>query len=193
MRTTDDDATVPGEAGTVVYRPARAEDFAAMAEIDGSFTTDSVFEVTAAAGVFTIRQTALDSPLHKTFPDESDDDDGGGDAEPTHTVVAVAGDELCGFLQASFAPWNARVTIRDIEVAPQWRGRGIGSSLMRHAFGFAREHGAVHVWLEVSNINAPAVRAYLRMGFVFCGLDTTLYDGTESAGERALFMSRRVD
>ncbi|MGW1289647.1 GNAT family N-acetyltransferase [Streptomyces sp. NPDC001118] len=191
MRTTEDDAMVPGEAGTVAYRPARAEDFAAMAEIDGSFTTDSVFEVTAADGVFAIRETALDVPLHKTFPDEPDDED--GDAEPTRTVVAVAGDELCGFLQASFAPWNARVTIRDVEVAPQWRGRGIGSALMRHAFDFARECGAVHVWLEVSNINAPAVRAYLRMGFAFCGLDTTLYDGTESAGERALFMSRRVD
>ncbi|OLZ62478.1 N-acetyltransferase [Streptomyces sp. IMTB 2501] len=192
MRTTGDDAAVPGEAGTVAYRPARAEDFAAITEIDGSFTTDSVFEVTAADGMFTIRQTALDTPLHKTFPDEPEDDDD-GDAEPTHTVVAVSGDELCGFLQASFAPWNARVTIRDIEVAPPWRGRGIGSGLMRHAFDFAREHGAVHVWLEVSNINAPAVRAYLRMGFGFCGLDTTLYDGTESAGERALFMSRRVD
>jgi hypothetical protein len=30
------------------------------------------------------------------------------------------------------------------------------------------------------------------MGFVFCGLDTSLYDGTQSAGEQALFMSRRV-
>jgi hypothetical protein len=30
------------------------------------------------------------------------------------------------------------------------------------------------------------------MGFTFCGLDTSLYDGTESAGEQALFMSRRV-
>lgn len=29
-------------------------------------------------------------------------------------------------------------------------------------------------------------------GFTFCGLDTTLYDGTASTGEQALFMSRRV-
>lgn len=54
---------------------------------------------------------------------------------------------------------------------------------------FARERGAGHIWLEVTNINAPAIHAYRRMGFTFCGLDTTLYDGTPSQGEQALYMS----
>lgn len=52
------------------------------------------------------------------------------------------GDELCGVVEASFTSWNARLTIRDI----------------------ARECGAGHVWHEVTHINAPAIRAYLRMG-----------------------------
>ncbi len=61
---------------------------------------------------------------------------------------------------------------------------------MECAERFARERGAEHLWLEVSSVNAPAVHAYRRMGFTFCGLDTALYGGTPAAGEQALYMSR---
>lgn len=117
MKRPADDEAVLGVAGTVVYRLARREDDEALAGLDGSFTTDSVFEVTVQGGW--------------AHPDES------------------------------------RLRI-------------------------AKELGARHVWLEVTHINAPAVRACLRMGFTFCGLDTTLYGGTASTGEQALFLSRRV-
>ncbi len=176
-------------AGTVVYRLARSEDGEALARLDGSFTTDSVFEVAVTDQGFRICQTPVEPPIHKVFPAEDDSDDD-GDPELRRTVVAFDGDELCGFVEISFDAWNSRLTICDIEVAPAWRGRGVGRTLMNHAFDFATECGAGHVWLEVSNINAPAIRAYLRLGFVFCGLDTSLYDGTESAGEQALFMAR---
>ncbi|MFF8729164.1 GNAT family N-acetyltransferase [Streptomyces sp. NPDC015171] len=190
METTSDQATA---AGTVVYRPARPADGPAVAALDGSFTTDAVFEVTVTEEGFRLRETPVRPPLRKVFPDEdAEPDEETGDPGRHRTVVAVAGDELCGFVTAAFEPWNARLTVRDIEVAPAWRGKGVGRTLMRHAVDFARERGAGHVWLEVSNVNAPAVRAYLRMGFAFCGLDTSLYDGTASAGEQALFMSMPV-
>ncbi|MEU5533721.1 GNAT family N-acetyltransferase [Streptomyces sp. NPDC020362] len=192
MKTSADDTTVLGVAGTIVYRLARSEDAQALAELDGSFTTDAVFSVAVTDEGFRICRTPVEPPLHKVFPDEDESEDDGGDPALSRTVVAFDGDELCGFVETSFSPWNTRLTIRDIEVAPAWRGKGVGRTLVNHAFDFARERRASHVWLEVSNINAPAIAAYLRMGFVFCGLDTTLYDGTESAGEQALFMSRRV-
>ncbi|MEU2063722.1 GNAT family N-acetyltransferase [Streptomyces sp. NPDC013455] len=223
MRRTATRKAAPGAAGDLVYRPARPGDDAAIAALDGSFTTDSVFEVTATPEGFAIREVPVHPPLHKVFPDEEDEGDEGdgqdhadeGDGQDhadaacgadgtcgpdraghgagpgrTRTVVAVDGEELCGFVTVSFEPWNGRATVRDIEVAPAWRGAGVGRALMEHAVGFARECGAVHLWLEVSNVNAPAVHAYLRMGFTFCGLDTSLYAGTESSGEQALFMTR---
>ncbi|MEU8694314.1 GNAT family N-acetyltransferase [Streptomyces sp. NPDC048665] len=194
MHTTGEGTTVPGTAGPVVCRPARPGDRDALAGVDSSFSTDSVYEVTVTEGGFGLRRIPVTPPLHKTFPDDEPDEPAADDdTGPSRTMVAVAGTEVCGFVTAAFAPWNARLTIRDIEVAPAWRGKGIGRNLMRLALGFARECGAAHMWLEVSNVNAPAVGAYLRMGFTFCGLDTSLYDGTESAGEVALFMSRRVD
>ncbi|MGW8374860.1 GNAT family N-acetyltransferase [Streptomyces sp. ODS28] len=185
-----DAARNPGSAETVVYRPARPEDDEALARLDGSFTTDSVYEVAVTGEGFSLRETPVDPPLHKVFPEEEDGEEDAGSSGLRRKVVAVAGGEPCGFVECSFDAWNARLTICDIEVAPAWRGRGVGRTLMNHALDFARECAAGHVWLEVSNVNAPAIRAYLRMGFVFCGLDTSLYAGTESAGEHALFMAR---
>ena len=46
--------------------------------------------------------------------------------------------------------------------------------------------------METSNLNLPGVRAYERLGFQVCGLDTSLYDGTPSEGEVALFLSRSL-
>lgn len=202
MKETAQDTGELGFVGNIVYRLARPGDSEALARLDGSFTTDSVFEVTATGEGFRIRERPVDPPIHKVFPDDEDDDEGAGEHEDregdgsdpglVRTVVAFDGKELCGFVETAFSPWNSRLTIADIEVAPEWRGKGVGRTLMNFAFDFAKERGASHVWLEVSNVNAPAVRAYLRMGFVFCGLDTSLYDGTQSAGEQALFMSRRV-
>lgn len=47
-----------------------------------------------------------------------------------------------------------------------------------------------YLWLEVSNVNAPAIGSYLRMGFEVCGVDVSLYEGTEARGEVGVFMWR---
>ncbi|MEU9004741.1 GNAT family N-acetyltransferase [Streptomyces sp. NPDC048551] len=178
---------------TYTLRVARPEDAEAIAAVDGSFTTGTVFEVAVAADGFALREVAVDPPLLKVFPEDEDEDeevveeDGGGDRR---TFVAEAADGgVAGFAAVSYSPWNRRLTIEDIEVAPGHRGRGVGRALMGQAVDFARERGAGHLWLEVTNVNAPAIHAYRRLGFAFCGLDTALYQGTRSEGEQALFMS----
>ncbi|QKW25163.1 GNAT family N-acetyltransferase [Streptomyces seoulensis] len=174
-----------------VVRPARPEDAEAMKALDGSFTTRTVYRVTVTEEGFALRETPVDPPLRKVFPARDADDGSPDGADPDgRTYVAVGpGGRLVGFAAVSYAAWNRRLVVEDIEVAPAHRGRGVGRRLMDRAVGFARERGAAHVWLEVTNVNAPAIRAYRRMGFAFCGLDTALYDGTLSAGEHALYMS----
>ncbi|WP_405828649.1 GNAT family N-acetyltransferase [Streptomyces sp. NBC_00105] len=188
--------TAHGSADGIVYRLARPEDAGAIEALDSSFTTATVFEVTASDDGFgfRVREAPVDPPVRKVFPPEEHDEQGfagaaGRDAD-ARTYVALDGGEVCGFAAVGYAAWNRRLTIEDIEVAPGHRGRGVGRALMECAAEYARERGAEHLWLEVSSVNAPAVHAYRRMGFGFCGLDTALYGGTPAAGEQALYMSR---
>ncbi|MEV5977776.1 GNAT family N-acetyltransferase [Streptomyces sp. NPDC052114] len=190
MALSDNKSAEGGTAGAVTYRVAESqEDKSAV--IKGEFTSDTVFEVTRTDGGFTMRPVRLDPPVHKVFPDDEPEDD--GDPEGGRRVVAVRGDRVCGYVDMEYEPWNRRLIIADIEVVGDCQGQGIGRTLMNHAIAWARERGAGHVWLEVTNINAPAIRAYQRMGFGFCGLDTSLYSGTGSEGETALYMSRFLD
>ncbi|MFJ5777031.1 GNAT family N-acetyltransferase [Streptomyces sp. NPDC093094] len=180
-----------------VIRTAGPEDAEAVESLDGSFTTRTVFEVTVTEAGFALREVPVDPPLRKVFPPDvtgEDTADGEDKEDPdSRTYVAVGPDgAVAGFAVLSYAAWNRRLTVEDIEVAPAHRGRGVGRALVGHAVGHARERGARHLWLEVTSVNAPAIHAYRRMGFAFCGLDTALYDGTPSAGEQALFMSMPV-
>jgi ribosomal protein S18 acetylase RimI-like enzyme len=72
------------------------------------------------------------------------------------------------------------------------RGKGVARRLVEAIQVQAERAGALHIWLETSNLNVPGVKAYGQLGFHVSGLDATLYDGTSAQGEFALFMSRRV-
>ncbi|MCD9140715.1 GNAT family N-acetyltransferase [Streptomyces albireticuli] len=170
----------------VAYRPALPGDFEAIEALDNSFTTGAVLEVTATEEGFRVRAVPVDPPLRKVYPDE---EELGEDAEARAFVAYDAGG-LCGAVTFAHSAWNSRLLISDVRVAPHRRGQGVGSALMDLALDEGRELGARTAWLEVTSVNAPAVRAYRGMGFALCGLDTTLYTGTASEGEIALFMSR---
>ncbi|MFE5867699.1 GNAT family N-acetyltransferase [Streptomyces roseifaciens] len=176
------------QPAAVVYRPARPGEHAVAEAIDNSFTTPTVLEVSASGEGFRLRETPVDPPLRKVYPDEDEEEEDGDDE--AHVIVALDGDALCGAVTLTHSAWNDRLVIADIRVAPGHRGRGIGPGLMERALAHGRERGARTAWLEVTNVNTPAVRAYRRMGFALCGLDTSLYLGTASEGETALFMSR---
>jgi len=193
MTSADREAAGPGATGEITYCAAKSErDRSAV--IRGEFTSDTLLEVIRSDDGFVLRPLQLDPPVHKVFPDdEPENDEDSEDDEGNRRFVALDGDLVCGYVDTSYEPWNRRLTIADIEVARPYQGRGIGRALMDRAVGWARECGAGQVWLEVTNLNAPAVRAYQRMGFTLCGLDTSLYHGTESEGETALFMNRVLD
>jgi RimJ/RimL family protein N-acetyltransferase len=46
-------------------------------------------------------------------------------------------------------------------------GRGLGCLILDWVSDRAREMGCKHLQLRVNKANAPAIRAYLRAGFVF--------------------------
>nr|WP_055501665.1 GNAT family N-acetyltransferase [Nonomuraea pusilla] len=174
----------------IAYRPASPEDARRVAAIDDSFTTGTVFEVEAGPDGFALRPVAAEPPLVKVFPTEDHDEDHDEDPTSSHVEVATHDGEVCGFVAVRVEEWHSRLVVDQITVAPAYRGLGVGSALMERACAHGRRLGARTAWLEASNVNVPAVRAYRRMGFRLCGLDTTFYVGTASEGEIALFMAK---
>ena len=57
------------------------------------------------------------------------------------------------------------IHINNVAVRPQFRGRGIGTALMRHVLAEAERLGARRATLEVRASNAEARRLYERLGF----------------------------
>jgi [ribosomal protein S18]-alanine N-acetyltransferase len=57
------------------------------------------------------------------------------------------------------------IHINNVAVLPQFRGGGIGSSLLRHVLAEAKQLGARRATLEVRASNEAARRLYERLGF----------------------------
>ena len=79
------------------------------------------------------------------------------------SVVAVAGSQLVGILHVE----ASRHGFGEIGmlVHRDWRGRGIGSALLREAISRARDQGLHKLSLEVFAHNTAAIALYRRCGF----------------------------
>lgn len=175
----------PGMYEEITVRAASQEDTEAAMDIDDSFTTSSVMSVDTDVHGFFLREVPASTPIRKTFPADDEQE------EELVRFIATTGDgTVCGKIAVEYESWNRRLTIANLALDPVFRGRGFGSVLVDRAVEYAQRLGALSLWLEVSNINTPAIRAYRRMGFELCGLDTSLYRGTPAEGEIALFMAR---
>ncbi|WP_433128091.1 GNAT family N-acetyltransferase [Micromonospora sp. CA-240977] len=60
--------------------------------------------------------------------------------------------------------FGRRASIEDLAVHPEWRSRGVGSSLLAAARAWAHEQGADYVFLESGLARTEAHRFYLREG-----------------------------
>ena len=80
------------------------------------------------------------------------------------TIVAVADGELVGSLHLQ--PTRHGFAELAMAVAREWRGRGVGSSLVAAAIERARADGLHKLSLEVFPHNEAGVALYRRFGFV---------------------------
>ncbi len=83
-------------------------------------------------------------------------------------LLAVAGGEVIGSLGISREahPVNSHVASLGMMVAPEWRGRGVGSALLAEAIRWARDVGVEKVALSVFPDNEAARALYRKFGFV---------------------------
>jgi len=62
-----------------------------------------------------------------------------------------------------------------LDVAEEWRGKGIASELMQRVEGEAREAGCAEMVLHVSTGNAGAISFYERIGYLRTGIAKAFY------------------
>jgi RimJ/RimL family protein N-acetyltransferase len=82
-------------------------------------------------------------------------------------IVALHGDRVIGELSVSREehPVTRHIASIGMMVAPDWRGRGVGSALMTEALRWALEMGVEKLALSVYPDNEPARALYRKFGF----------------------------
>ena len=108
-------------------------------------------------------------------------------------LVADAGEagEVAGYVVADSETDRGRAVghVKDIAVAPTYRGRGIGATLLERALDAMRQQRASTVKLEVRESNDPALALYRRYGFAHQHTARSYY----ADGEDALVLVREFD
>ena len=59
---------------------------------------------------------------------------------------------------------NDLAALWDIRVAPEWRGKGIGTQLFHRVMGYAKSLGCVELKIETQDVNVGACMFYAKQG-----------------------------
>lgn len=71
--------------------------------------------------------------------------------------------------------WNKFAYIEELTVDAEFRGKGVGQVLLKHAIDWAREQKYPGVTLETQTNNVPACKLYEKCGLVLSGFDLNAY------------------
>lgn len=111
-------------------------------------------------------------------------------ADTSFSDAARDAKDTVGFVLSRAAADEAEVLT--MVVAPRWRGRGLGRTLLeRHMENLAR-HRLRALFLEVNEDNAPARALYRRTGFVEVGRRTAYYAAPDRSRADALVLRRAI-
>lgn len=180
-----------------------SEQFSLYAAISNAFAVNSMLRVEIVAGGLgglALVEERLATPYIKDYNAQGDDSPAAWahdfdisrwaiflawDGEAAVGGVTVAPDaQLC---PAGPFPRQDLAVVWDIRVHPDYRGRGIGAALFRHAADWARGQGCGQLALETQNVNVAACRFYARMGCTLGAIHRFGYAGVpETAHETVL-------
>lgn len=159
-------------------------DLPQLERLDTAFSTDVVYEVRSAQHGFELVERSISPTLRKQYHVMWDQL-----AMSSAAIVAVREGALVGVGALEYVAWNRRAILSHLYVDREARGRGIGKRLIQELHARANALHARCLWAETQNVNAPAIRFYESCGFVFSGLDTSLYAPQDGAGETALYFA----
>jgi [ribosomal protein S18]-alanine N-acetyltransferase len=102
-------------------------------------------------------------------------------------VVCETAGKVVGYAAAYTEP-GVRTRVLSLAVDKEHRGLGIGRRLMRRIEEGAKSSGSVEITLEVRVTNVPAVKLYLKEGYLIRGTVADYY----GKGLHAFYMEKRL-
>lgn len=160
----------------------------ALLILDTAFETSQIYQIEQHDHSFALKAVTVTPALRKDYHFAQD-----VDRLPDFERVLVAEEDrtIVGIAAAKLETWNRRAVLEHFYIAPAYRGRGIGQRLIESVIQALQADDVRCLWLETQNINYAAIQFYQRVGFHWCGLDTSLYDPkTTAPDEIALFFVR---
>lgn len=126
------------------------------------------------------------TPYEKEIPvDEVEDIDSFIDNDEKIIFLAFVNDQPAGQIKM-IKWWNGYAYIDDLIIAPQYRGMGVGKSLIAEAVRWSKEKRFPGIMLETQDDNVAACSLYQTCGFVLGGFDAYTFKNIKP-NEIALF------
>jgi ribosomal protein S18 acetylase RimI-like enzyme len=171
-------------------RPTLAGDLLRLMGMDHSLTSDYVWQLElrkdTAQIVTTFREVRLPRPITLAYPgnpaslvDEW--------SRRSMMLTALSDREPVGYLSLFDRPASV-AWIADLVVAPEWRRRGVASSLLGAAQEWGGRQNHRRLFLEIQSKNQPALRLAQKHGYEFCGYNDHYY----LAQDVALFFAKAL-
>jgi len=96
-------------------------------------------------------------------------------------LVAERDLEIVGYVNMHERRAYGTGWVTDLVVDPNWRRRGVGTSLFNGAWAWARERELARVIVETTTKNYPAIRFLQKAGLAFCGYNDLYYPNHDIA------------
>ena len=112
------------------------------------------------------------------------DFEGAFDSAVTEGLVLIHDGQLIGY--ALLASVLEDADVANVAVAPSYRKKGFGKTLLKALLDRAKEKGVLRVFLEVRVSNAPAIALYKSFGFESVNVRKRYYPDGEDAFLMAL-------
>jgi ribosomal protein S18 acetylase RimI-like enzyme len=168
----------------MIVRPALLPDLNACILLDHDTVTDHVWQMlvreesTQVNMTFQTVRLPRDMPAaYPCDPDQLLDRWQQGEG----ILVAEVDGEVRGYIDLVAEPWQKLARIANLAVDPEFRRRGLGTSLIRHARQWAWEQGLRSLLAEATTKNYPALCFYRKLGFKFCGFNDEYYANRDIA------------
>lgn len=162
----------------MIVRPATMADLNLCLEIDHDCLTDHVWQMKVHEGDsqvgITFDVVRLPRQMRIEYPRDLEqliEDWQRGEG----FLVAEVDEQVRGYVDLLVQPWQQSGWVANLAVERDYRRRGIGTALIRHARRWARTQGLRQLFAETTTKNYPAVSFYQKLGFQFCGFNDHYY------------------